>query len=332
MRTWTLALSLSLLSLAANAHAHFKLVNPPSTGGDSSGKGAPPCGPDGASSAPVAVTGGHILKIDVDETVIHPGFYRIALAINSRSELPIDNVVKDAMGKVLSPTGSPSGTSASAEYESPAVFPVLADHLWVHTADPGPLHTELTLPNVTCAKCTLQVIEFMANHGPNPGGAYFYHHCADLKITADPSLPAFGAGGAGGTGGGSGASGAGAGGGAHAGATGSSAGGASAGASAGGSSVSGGSGGTGGASSDTGGVAGSATAGGTIDAGGSGSPAPTGGSSPGASGASAVEPPSASDDSGGCAIADRHASRQPLWAALFALAVLGSRRRRRSAA
>ncbi len=201
MRTLILAVSVSLLSLSTNAHAHFKLVNPPSTGGDSAGKGAPPCGPDGPSSAPMAVMGGHILKIDVDETVIHPGFYRIALAINARSEFPVDNVVKDAKGKVLSPTGSPSGTSASADFESPAVFPVLADHLWVHTTDPGPLHTELTLPNVTCAKCTLQVIEFMGNHGPNPGGAYFYHHCADLKITADPSLPAFGAGGASGAGG-----------------------------------------------------------------------------------------------------------------------------------
>src|SRR5262249_53278962 len=31
--------------------------------------------------------------------------------------------------------------------------------------------------------------EFMAEHGPNVGGGYFYHNCADLEITADPNIP-----------------------------------------------------------------------------------------------------------------------------------------------
>jgi hypothetical protein len=53
--------------------------------------------------------------------------------------------------------------------------------------------TSIMIPNLTCAKCTLQVIEFMAPHTFNDGGGYFYHHCADLKITADPALPLFGA-------------------------------------------------------------------------------------------------------------------------------------------
>jgi hypothetical protein len=35
----------------------------------------------------------------------------------------------------------------------------------------------------------MQVIEFMAEHTANPGGGYFYHHCADLQIAADPNLP-----------------------------------------------------------------------------------------------------------------------------------------------
>jgi hypothetical protein len=29
----------------------------------------------------------------------------------------------------------------------------------------------------------------MAQHGANPGGGFYYHHCADLQITADPKLP-----------------------------------------------------------------------------------------------------------------------------------------------
>jgi hypothetical protein len=67
---------------------------------------------------------------------------------------------------------------------------VLADGAFVHTSPPtGDWQTTLTLPNLSCDKCTLQIIEFMAEHGPNVGGGYFYHHCADLRIKVDPSLP-----------------------------------------------------------------------------------------------------------------------------------------------
>ena len=180
------------LSTSGIAHAHFTLMSPPaadtSTGG---GKGAPPCGPlTPASNIVTKVQGGHPLTVSVMETVPHPGFYRIALSMNSRTELPVDNVVYDSANKVLSPTGTPPGVSAKADFQATPVFPVLADNLWPHQGTAVmSFTTSLMLPNVTCAKCTLQVIEFMAQHGPNPGGAYFYHHCADLEITADPALP-----------------------------------------------------------------------------------------------------------------------------------------------
>lgn len=35
----------------------------------------------------------------------------------------------------------------------------------------------------------LQVIQWMAEHACNNPGAYSYHRCAHLKITADESLP-----------------------------------------------------------------------------------------------------------------------------------------------
>jgi MYXO-CTERM domain-containing protein len=328
MRKLILSLSVTLLSLSANAHAHFDLTNPSSTSGDPSGKGNPPCGPDGSATMPMAVTGGGVLKIDVDETVPHTGFYRIALSINSRSELPIDNVVKDAKGKVLPPSGTPSGQSATADFEATPVFPVLADHLWVHDGTvPQTFHTELTLPNVTCAKCTLQVIEFMAVHGfntsnPGPGGGYFYHHCADLKITADPALPPFGAGGAGGAGG---APGAGAGG-ASAGAAGASTAGvgaSTAGAGASTAGAGGDSGGTGGASSDVGGSA----MGGTLGV--SGSPSSAGSSLTSSSGSGTVTG-SNSEDNSGCSLTPRSSSAKPGLAVLLGLLLLGRRRRVRS--
>ena len=129
-----------------------------------------------------SVQGGHAITLAVDETVLHPGWYRVALSINSRSELPADPMVTVS-----------GGNSTNAAYMTTPVFPVLADHLFNHTSGTTPIHytMSLTLPNVTCTKCTLQVIEFMNMHGSNPGGGYFYHHCADLKITADPALPPF---------------------------------------------------------------------------------------------------------------------------------------------
>jgi hypothetical protein len=126
------------------------------------------------------------------ETINHRGHYRIALSINSRSELPDDPTVMDKNKNVLDPAKKPTANSDTAAVQSPPVFPVLVDNLWDHTtASSKPYETDVTLPNVTCDKCTLQVIEFMADHGPNTPGGYFYHHCANLKITADPAMPPF---------------------------------------------------------------------------------------------------------------------------------------------
>jgi hypothetical protein len=71
--------------------------------------------------------------------------------------------------------------SVTATIQTPIV-PVIADGLFAHKTAPfnATWQTDLLLPNINCSRCTLQVIEFMAEHGPNPGGGYFYHQCADL--------------------------------------------------------------------------------------------------------------------------------------------------------
>ena len=62
------------------------------------------------------------------------------------------------------------------------------DGLWPHTAKTTtPFETDVQLPNITCPKCILQIVEFMAEHGYNKDGGYIYHHCASLNITADPA-------------------------------------------------------------------------------------------------------------------------------------------------
>jgi hypothetical protein len=162
------------------AKAHFILSQPPSSlSTEDGGKGLPPCGEGIASNVVTKVQGGSPLTIRLLEFVPHPGHYRIALSLNSRAELPPDpDVVVNA-----------NGLSVSAAIQNPPKFPILADGLFAHTdaSSVRAWSAEVMLPNIDCAKCTLQVIEFMAEHGPNIGGGYFYHHCADLQIIAKPN-------------------------------------------------------------------------------------------------------------------------------------------------
>jgi len=224
--------------------------------------------------------------------------------------------------------GGHTDAAATADYEDPPKFPVIADHVFAHTnnivqsfpsaAVPG----VVTLPNVNCDKCILQVDEFMAQHPSNGAAGYMYHHCAYLKITADPNKPIFdpnaASGGAGGASGASGASSAGAGGAATAGAGGVA------------------TGGTGGA-----GEAGGASAGAPASAGGAGLSA--GGASAGAgapsavgaagasattSGAGGLVEPASNDQSSGCSFGTRSTNAKPELAALLGLLLFGARRRR----
>ena len=316
MRSSVLVLAVSLLALPRASQAHFTLTAPPpASNSTDGGKGNGPCGPTAMPSNVVTpVMGGSKLSIKLNETVFHPGFYRIALSINSRSELPADNVVKDANGKIL-PLAGP-GNSATADYQTTPVFPVLADNLFPHTTDMKMFSGEITLPNVNCDKCTLQVIEFMAQHG----APYFYHHCADLKITADTSKPIFDPTAGSGAGGGSGGGAAGTGGAAGASVAG-----------AGGAAASSGGTGPSTAGGASVGVSGASTAGAPAVA---GAPASAGGpSSAGAAtaaaGATGTPNPGDGADSGGCSVSQRAAGTMPLLSLLLGLLVLGRRRDRR---
>lgn len=313
------------LLMSGTAAAHFTIIQPPPASTTKDGKGDPPCGPAMNSGVVTAVQGGHEIDLVLDETINHPGFYRVALALEDLSELPPDNTVYDKMGNVLPPAGP--GSSDHADYEMAPKFPVLADNLFPHgNAAPAKYMGKILLPNVNCEKCTLQVIEFMAQHGSNgPKAGYFYHNCANLKITADPALPLFDPNGGGGGSGGSGGSG----GGASDGSAGS--GGTAAG--AGGATPVGGTASSGGATS-SGGASGQSSGGAPSNAGATSSGGANSAGAPGAGGAATgtagTGTPAASNDSsadsGGCGIA--HGTR----GAASALAALGAwfalRRRR----
>jgi len=179
-------------AVPAVTHAHFKLMEPASWIVEDD-RGDPqkgfPCGGSNtdAGKPSYAVTqavGGSKLHLKVQETIYHPGHYRIALAVNSLSELPVDPKATTEAGA----NGQPR--SVSAEIMSPVAMPVLADGLFPHAAKlDAPLETDVTLPNISCRRCTLQVVQFMEQHGANNPGNYTYHHCATVQITADSKKP-----------------------------------------------------------------------------------------------------------------------------------------------
>jgi len=180
-----------LTAFPTAVNAHFKLLEPASwivedARGDPQKAG--PCGGNnvdwGKPSYVIAkASGGEKLHIKVQETVYHPGHYRVALAVNSRNELPLDPEA------TTTPTDK-GPRSVSAKIQDPPQMPVLADGLWVHTAKgDGLWETDIVLPNINCKKCTLQIVQFMAEHGVNNPGNFTYHHCSELQITANPAKP-----------------------------------------------------------------------------------------------------------------------------------------------
>jgi len=173
---------------------HFRLLEPVSwliedERGDPQKAG--PCGGSNSdwgdpSYVVNQATGGSMLHLAVEETIYHPGHYRVALAVNSPTELPPDP-------ETTTREGERGPISVSAVIQDPPEIPVLVDGLWEHHERPAAgenfFEADIRLPNIDCEKCILQVVQWMAEHGFNNPGGYTYHHCAHVQITADPSLP-----------------------------------------------------------------------------------------------------------------------------------------------
>ena len=185
-----LALGALAVSAASRAEAHITLTTPQSWVVESAGgdpQKAEPCGGElgGAGITPTNMVttyrvGQHV-NVTWKETIGHPGHFRIAIA-SDRADL-LDPPVLTANGDGV------SGNSISAEIMSPVGYPVVMDGLFPRTAvglpQAAPFEQEIVIPDEV-GPATLQVIQFMAQHGPG----YFYHHCADINIiAADAALP-----------------------------------------------------------------------------------------------------------------------------------------------
>ena len=116
----------------AAAHAHF-ILQEPANFAEQASLGDPqktaPCGP-GPGEATVltnmtaTLSQGGQVRVTINETVPHPGHYRVALSTTGQAGLPADPTV----------TPSASDQCASKEIMNPPVYPVLADGMLPHTA------------------------------------------------------------------------------------------------------------------------------------------------------------------------------------------------------
>jgi hypothetical protein len=194
-----LVATLAAAALSATAHAHFVLIMPAASmvqnrlgdpqkmapcGGVSANPGrGTAANPGIPSGAVTAVRGGTNLPLMVQESIFHPGHYRVALA-RTMAQLPPDPVVTVAEGER-------GQRSQSAEIQDPPVAPVILDGIFAHTERPTQnWEIEVPIPNIDCPDCVLQVIQVMFDHpGIAVDGGFSYHHCATLNITADPAKP-----------------------------------------------------------------------------------------------------------------------------------------------
>jgi MYXO-CTERM domain-containing protein len=168
------------LVVPAVARAHFILQSPGSwaeQGSLGDPQKEPPCGVAPATAAATGVVTpfapGDMVTVMINETVPHPGHYRVALSTTGQGGLPADPVVTPTAGDAC----------GSTVIQNPPVFPVLADGMLAHTsAFSTPQTFSFRLPtDVTCtSNCVLQVIEYMSSHG----APCFYHHCANITIQA----------------------------------------------------------------------------------------------------------------------------------------------------
>jgi MYXO-CTERM domain-containing protein len=158
--------SAAALLSALDADAHIKMMSPTPRYADQK-KG--PCGRGGAldvrTSNITKLRPGQKITVTWQETVPHPGHFRIAF---------------DPAGQNFTDPSGPNDTA-------PRMY-VLVDNIADKTGTQ--VYTqEVTLPNVTCTSCTLQLMQIMTDKQANGwGNDDFYYQCADLVLAEDADM------------------------------------------------------------------------------------------------------------------------------------------------
>lgn len=196
-----LALIASLIAIPSVASAHIQLVKPTPRVVDPMGgpQKTEHCGSPGYVRAnnPDKTTyfkPGETVRLMWQETIGHEGWYRIAFLQNGETfHVPPPSNGPDANDRpsnypTLDMTGMTDATTGTLILKDRIIDP--------EGLQAGVLMADVTLPNVECNNCTLQLTQFMLGGEAPPNNGYninrIYFNCADIVISnaAPPPPPA----------------------------------------------------------------------------------------------------------------------------------------------
>ena len=145
---------LVILSHASFGHTRFDPAgNVPGRNTDPGLKFGP-CGGIARTATNKMLTSGAPVRVDWQETIQHPGRFEFYFSpANDQNFVLIGTVVDDQNG---------------------------AGNL------PHNFNAMITMPNVTCTNCTLQLIQVMTE---NPAAPTLYYSCADISLSATTTTP-----------------------------------------------------------------------------------------------------------------------------------------------
>ncbi|MCB9756453.1 MAG: lytic polysaccharide monooxygenase [Myxococcales bacterium] len=164
-RAWSAA-ALLAASTPALAHAHLRLLEPAPRHSDSLKVG--PCGAD-EDARGVEYTRfepGETITLRWDEYIDHPGWYRVSFDADGTDDF-VDPAAPD-------------------DYNNNAS--ILLDNIPDRDGG-GEYEVEVTLPDITCGGCTIQVIQVMLDKSPFGDGNDLYYQCADVVLGDVESEP-----------------------------------------------------------------------------------------------------------------------------------------------
>ncbi len=155
------ASALILFCSAAPAFAHIQLREPAQR---ETAQKTGPCGSaDSVRGVESTFRPGETIVVRWEETINHPSHYRISFDVDGTDDFADPPTMMDF-------------------YSNDAV---LLDE--IVDEEQASQEVEITLPNVTCDNCTLQLVQVMYDKPPyEVGGNDLYYQCADIILAGEP--------------------------------------------------------------------------------------------------------------------------------------------------
>jgi hypothetical protein len=168
----------SLMTFSAVSLAHVDLSTPnPRAHGETEGNlKSGPCGQttNGRTANVNVFAPGQTITVTWNEYIDHPAYYRIAFDDDGD-----DGFLMRTDGQTDPTADDPDTIEAALNMDAQILAIVKEENDTTAGPSTDIRSVDVTLPNVTCENCTLQVIQYMYN---NPGQGYF--QCADIALRA----------------------------------------------------------------------------------------------------------------------------------------------------